>query len=438
MDRSVTVVDPTPLDLDACWRAWDEQKAAWSQDGAQKALVVLVEACLRALPEILRGERPATEVLFPDGSMHLVEGVYKGNAGADYFNGVLADTAAAYVHERLARDPSAEIRLLEIGAGTGGTTAAVLPALAPFNGHIWEYCYTDLSKAFLMHAEEHYAPGHPHLTTRLFDVSRPIDGQAIDADRYDVVIAANVLHATKNIRQTLRNAKAPLKKHGLLLLNELHGTPLVVHLTFGLLEGWWLYDDPALRLPGNPGLSPHTWRRVLEEEGLRSVWFPAESAHDLGQQVIVAESDGVVRQGRTVPSDARRGRAHAVEAVPAPQEAAPDTPTPDSSVMNVADVVTATILQGLCRSLKISADSIDHRKPFSDYGLDSILGVSFVKHLNDGLGINLNTAIVFDHTSVDRLARHVVQTHGNRIRIMDATAPMPQQRMRPAAAGCPG
>ncbi|WP_250625011.1 class I SAM-dependent methyltransferase [Bacillus subtilis] len=31
---------------------------------------------------------------------------------------------------------------------------------------------------------------------------------------YDAVIAANVLHATKNIRQTLRNAKAVLKKTG--------------------------------------------------------------------------------------------------------------------------------------------------------------------------------------------------------------------------------
>ena len=107
-----------------------------------------------------------------------------------------------------------------------------------------------------MHAEQRYAPGHPYLTTRIFDVSRPIDGQDIDADRYDLVIAANVLHATQNIRQSLHNAKAPLKKHGLMLLNELNGTPLVVHLTFGLLEGWWLYDDPALRLPGNPGLSP--------------------------------------------------------------------------------------------------------------------------------------------------------------------------------------
>ena len=434
--RFMTAVDPTPLDLDACWRAWDEHKAAWLQDDAQKALIALVEACLRALPEILTGKQLATEVIFPDGSMHLVEGVYQGNAGADYFNGVLADTAVAYVRERLARDPAAEIRILEIGAGTGGTTSAILPALVPFKDHLREYCYTDLSQAFLMHAEQRYAPGHAYLTTRIFDVSRPIDGQDIDADRYDLVIAANVLHATKNIRNSLHNAKAPLKKHGLMLLNELNGTPLVVHLTFGLLEGWWLYDDSALRLPGNPGLSPHTWQRVLEEEGLRSVWFPAETAHDLGQQIIVAESDGVVRQGRAVSTGTTPGDIDPVHAAPVLRETVASGLASNPAAADVAELVTNTILQGLCQSLKISADSIDHRKPFSDYGLDSILGVSFVKYLNDQLGINLNTAIVFDHTSVDRLARHLVRTHGDHIRVSDAraaTMPVPQQDGRSTA-----
>jgi Methyltransferase domain/Phosphopantetheine attachment site len=420
--QSLTVADPTPSSLDACWQAWDEHKAAWFQDNGQTALIVLVEACLRALPEILTGKRLATDVIFPDGSMHLVEGVYQGNRGADFFNGVVADTAVAYVRERLARDPAAPIHILEIGAGTGGTTATVLPSLAPFGDHIREYCYTDLSQAFLMHAEQRYAPEHPYLTTRIFDVARPIDDQGIDADGYDLVIAANVLHATKNIRQILHNAKAPLKKHGLMLLNELNGAPLVVHLTFGLLEGWWLYDDPALRMPGNPGLAPHTWQRVLEEEGLRSVWFPAEAAHDLGQQVIVAESDGVVRQRLAVATDATHGEADRVRATLAPREAAVITPNPSASATSATDLVTSTILKGLARSLKISSDSIDYRKPFSDYGLDSILGVSFVKHLNDELGMDLNTAILFDHTSVDRLARHVVQAHGEHIKVNGSPA----------------
>jgi len=493
---SITALDPSPVDLEACWRAWNEQKTAWTQGHSNQPLIVLVEACMRALPEILTGRRLATEVIFPDASMHLVEGVYQGNAGADFFNGVLADTAVAYVCERLARNPTAEIRILEIGAGTGGTTASVLPALVPFKDHIREYCYTDISKAFLMHAAEHYAPEHAYLTTRLFDVSQPIDGQGIDADRYDLAIAANVLHATRNIRHALRNAKAVLKKNGLLLLNELHDVPLLVHLTFGLLEGWWLDEDPALRMPGNPGLAPHTWQRVLEEVGFRSVWFPAEAAHDLGQQIIVAESDGVVRQRhaastsrpstastlRTTTSlpppepspiegigarlsceehrlsplplgegegDGGRGSLHLApmslkgeRPLPPPGEplkgedllkGGPNR-RPEPGAPHVADFVTAAILQCLAQSLKISVDCIDRGKPFSDYGLDSILGVSFVKQLNDRLGIDLHTAIVFDHTSVSRLARHVVQVYGDRIRVMQETPPEGRHVVRPISS----
>jgi acyl carrier protein len=103
-------------------------------------------------------------------------------------------------------------------------------------------------------------------------------------------------------------------------------------------------------------------------------------------------------------------------------------------VANLADLVTTTILQCLAQALKISVDTIDRREPFSDYGLDSILGVSFVKNLNDGLGINLHTTVLFDHTTVDRLARYVVKTHSDHIKVTGATAaiePAPAQLAPP-------
>jgi hypothetical protein len=43
-------------------------------------------------------------------------------------------------------------------------------------------------------------------------------------------------------------------------------------------------------------LLPAGWRAVLQLEGFGPVLFPAGKAHDYGHQVIVAESDGVVRQ----------------------------------------------------------------------------------------------------------------------------------------------
>lgn len=74
------------------WDSWEESKSGWLEDQDKVAALVLVETTLKALPDILRGIIPATDVMFPNSSMHLVEGVYKHNQIADYFNETLADT----------------------------------------------------------------------------------------------------------------------------------------------------------------------------------------------------------------------------------------------------------------------------------------------------------------------------------------------------------
>ncbi len=94
---------------------------------------------------------------------------------------------------------------------------------------------------------------------------------------------------------TLRRLKALLKYNGMILINEISDRSVFTHLTFGLLDGWWSYEDAELRIPGSPGLYPKSWECVLHSEGYRAVCFPAETAHDLGQQIIAAESDGLVR-----------------------------------------------------------------------------------------------------------------------------------------------
>src|SRR5262249_6399912 len=161
---------------------------------------------------VLRGEKPATGVLFPNGSTRLVEPFFRNNPVADFCNDMMARAVVAFLEERLARDPSARIRLLAIWAGTRSTTAPPFPRLAPYERHIESYCFSDISKAFLLHADKELAPHARYLTTALFDVEKPIEGQQAGGESYDVVLATNVLHATKSIRQTLRNAKAALKK----------------------------------------------------------------------------------------------------------------------------------------------------------------------------------------------------------------------------------
>jgi acyl transferase domain-containing protein/NADPH:quinone reductase-like Zn-dependent oxidoreductase/acyl carrier protein/SAM-dependent methyltransferase len=394
------------------WQQWEASKGGWLADDHVAAQVRLVELTLRALPAILSGRAAATEVMFPNSSMALVEGIYKHNPIADYFNGVLADTLVACVQERVRQDPAARIRILEVGAGTGGTSALLFERLRPYQAHIEEYCYTDLSRAFLWHAEQTYGPGNPYLSYRIFDVSKPLAQQGIGTGRYDLVVATNVLHATANIRQSLRNAKAALRANGLMLLNEISANHLFAHLTFGLLEGWWLYEDAGLRIPGGPGLYPASWQAVLEEEGYRSVLFPARLAHGLGQQIVVAESDGIIRQ---IAARAQTDEA-AAATLPAARERAArkaQAVRPGAKVTDqmIEDHVRGVVLECVGAALKMDVARIEDDRSFAEYGLDSILAVNLVNMINDRFGFRLPTTVLFDHNSVDSMVGHIIADH---------------------------
>jgi acyl transferase domain-containing protein/acyl carrier protein/SAM-dependent methyltransferase len=392
--------------IEQAWAQWEARKSAWLADPHVSAQVAVAEVSLRALPAVLTGSERMTDVLFPDSSMALVEGVYKNNPVSDYFNGALADVVVAYVEERLRKDATARIRILEIGAGTGGTSALLFERLKPYQAHMEEYCYTDLSRAFLWHAEKSYGPENPYLKYQIFDVSKPLSGQGVQADTYDLVVATNVLHATPVIRQTLRNAKASLRANGLLLVNEISENQLFAQVTFGLLDGWWLYEDEQLRIPGCPGLYPAAWQAVLEEEGFRAVTFPAQSAHLLGQQIIVAESDGVARQAAQSrdPSSQSRQRPAAVGAQADGRGSAP-------SDAYLVDKVKAMLSRLVSRLLKVKPEDVNGDTELSEFGFDSISLTQFGNALNTEYEIALAPTIFFEYPTLNTLAGYLASEY---------------------------
>ncbi|MFS0873157.1 SDR family NAD(P)-dependent oxidoreductase [Paenibacillus xylanilyticus] len=420
LEESVSVLESdsalrfdTPIQV--LWQEWEANKPNWLTNPNLKAQVQLVESTLRALPDILTGHVAATEIMFPNSSMALVEGIYKNNQISDYFNEVIADTVVTYLQERMEDDPAVTLRILEIGAGTGGTSEMVFRKLRPYQDRIVEYCYTDISRAFLLHAEREYGADNPYLAPRIFNIEAPLAGQDIEVGAYDLVIATNVLHATKNIRQTIRNAKAVLRPNGLLLLNEISQKALFTHLTFGLLEGWWLYEDAELRIPGNPGLLPDVWDKVLEKEGFSGVFHPAKQAHEFGQQVIVAMSDGIVRQkqvarkSRPVTKQATKVQATKSQAVsinPASVQTTVAALSPEflreKSVTYLKELVSDT--------LKIPVHKIDETEALEEYGIDSILVVQLTNALREVFGEELNSTLFFEYQTLDSLADHLVDT----------------------------
>ncbi|OKP52620.1 polyketide synthase [Serratia marcescens] len=421
---------PDAEQAQALWQAWDDFRAGHRQDPARMTQMNLVDACLRQLPQILTGALPATEVLFPNASMEKVEGIYKNNPVSDLFNRILTTAVGDYVDDVLRRDREAQVNLVEIGAGTGGTTAMVLPALMAHQRNIQQYLYTDLSQAFLLHARRNYGPSCPFLDYALWDIEQPLATQPIAPASFDVAIATNVLHATQDIRRTLRHCKAALRNGGMVVINELSDKSAFTHLTFGLLKGWWLHQDTALRIEGSPAIAPDTWRDILEEEGFHSVEFPAHKAHALGQTVIVAFSNGVIRQQTPQPKE----KHPPVKPQTTPLSAAAvSTPGAELTEERVAAHISEAIVSALAQAVNLAPEQIDAETAFSEYGIDSILTVNFTNKINELIGVRLNPAALYDYRCVAALSGHLQRSAGEAVRAALAAAGTPERHAAAAA-----
>ncbi|WP_288255010.1 type I polyketide synthase [uncultured Hydrogenophaga sp.] len=249
-----TVVAPLPRE-DTAVRAGEGQDAFAGVTGELSTLA----RCGPALARVLRGEQDPLQLLFPGGSFDEARQLYVDSPYAQTYNRALGEALSAAV----AKLPKgARLRVLEIGAGTGGTTSYALPLLPADRT---EYTFTDLSPLFLERAAEQFAR-FPFVRHALLDIEREPAEQGFAPRAYDIVIAANVLHATADLRATLRHVKGLMAPGAMLLLLEGVAPERWVDLTFGLTEGWWRFTDTDLR-PGYPLMPRERWLSALAELG---------------------------------------------------------------------------------------------------------------------------------------------------------------------------
>ena len=274
VDGDFEVAQPLPsvAPRDRLARILDEHPAG-------RAEALLLSRCGEQLAAVLRGECEPLALLFPPEGGLSAETMYRDSAAARAFNLVTAQAVKAALEQLPA---GRRLRVLEIGAGTGGTTAAVLSQLPADRT---DYLFTDVSAAFLTSAREKFA-GHDFIEYRTLDIERDPVPQGLPAHGYDLVLAANVLHATADVRRTLGHVRQLLAPLGLLVLLEATRPQRWVDLIFGLLEGWWKFTDNALR-PSHPLLPASAWQRLLHDEGfVESACLPADDA--AGQAIVVA------------------------------------------------------------------------------------------------------------------------------------------------------
>ncbi|KAK8023703.1 polyketide synthase [Apiospora rasikravindrae] len=226
-------------------------------DGIRGDMGVLFGIQLR---EILVGEVDPLKLLFTDPQYT-----------ADFYDelntmGKAFPMLSAYLDLLVHKDPG--LRFLEVGAGSGASTSKVLATIGdPEQGPRYEeYCFTDVSGFFFPKAQERF-PMYDKVQYRILDIEQEdLEGSGFAPGSYDVIVAANVLHATSSLVRTLSNVRKLLKCGGKLILMEMTSSDcLESGLVWSSLPGWWLSSEPFRQ--SSPIIGEDRWDILLKEAG---------------------------------------------------------------------------------------------------------------------------------------------------------------------------
>ena len=369
-----------------------------------------MERCGRMAPAILTGDASPLDTLFPGGSLVLAENIYEHWALSRYFNSI-----ARMVVDSLVRtlELGRSLRVAEIGAGTGSLTAAILPVL-PASRSL--YCFTDLSKFFFDHAREKFKQ-YSSLRFGLLDIEKNPAEQGFGAHGFDVVVAANALHATRNLDETIDNILGLLGPGAILVLCEVTNMPSWIEFTYGLMEDWNGFND-GLRSDG-PLLSSGQWEQLLRAHGFEDVVsFPqaGSPADVLGEHCIVARAPSlafsVVRAGEDAWAENLVDLSSTAQPV---SDGSGDTKeflatlrqAPESEQRELlVELVCGRVMKVLRRD---RSEPIDSRRRLMDLGVDSLMAVELRNALSKDLGLTrpLPATLIFDYPTAEAIADYL-------------------------------
>ncbi|KAL6236944.1 S-adenosyl-L-methionine-dependent methyltransferase [Aspergillus navahoensis] len=163
---------------------------------------------------ILRGERAPLEIMM-EGRL-----LYKYYANAYRLEPAL-EQLKSLLDAILHKNPRA--RFLEIGAGTGAAMRHALKILGTDEDggpRCESWHFTDMSSGFFEASRAEFAAWDGLLESNKLDIDQGPEAQGSKLGSYHVVVACQVLHATKSMHRTMSTVRSLMKPGGTLLLME--------------------------------------------------------------------------------------------------------------------------------------------------------------------------------------------------------------------------
>ncbi|WPH00651.1 iterative type I polyketide synthase [Acrodontium crateriforme] len=231
----------------------------------------------RNIPGVLRKKVDPLHLMF--GQDDLLDHVY----GQVAYLGNLPKLQKEFLN--IAAENASNLKVLEVGAGTGSSTHGILDGLAPISPEsdlpwsVGKYTFTDISSAFFEKAREKFKRHQGIMEYKVLDAEKDPEAQGFDLGSYDFVVAQNVIHATADLVKTLSNIRKLLKPGGRLLLQE--GTRQDYWwsgIAFGQLPGWWMGVEPIRQW--SPWVSSSQWNDILIAAGYTGFGLEIQDSQD--------------------------------------------------------------------------------------------------------------------------------------------------------------
>ncbi|KAF1852234.1 uncharacterized protein K460DRAFT_374054 [Cucurbitaria berberidis CBS 394.84] len=256
IEAGVRLRTATPVDATPSQSLYREILARFPQHESEHKLLNLAGSRLAG---VLTGDVDFLRILFQENRALLSEVYTYG----PMFNAASKQLSDFVFH--LCKDipPGQQIRILEIGGGLGGTTRPIVDMLKSYNIP-FSYTFSDISGSLVAAARKTFA-GTFGMEFAVLDVEKAPAAQYVG--KYNFIFSTNCVHATRNLVTCTTNIRTMLRPDGLLSLVEFTENIFWFDIVFGLLEGWWLFEDGRQHVLA----SEIFWRKSLRQAGYSSV-----------------------------------------------------------------------------------------------------------------------------------------------------------------------